>query len=184
MNSKIAPVIDLYELKGQLQYQGEAVTQIEHAWQCGQLAKSQGASRQLQLAAWLHDIGHLLSKLEGSPTISGKDDRHELIGSKYLSSIFPEIVYKSIELHVDAKRFLVSTEPAYRDQLSVDSIRSLQLQGGIMTMDECHNFLSKPYAAESIQLRRWDDLGKKSDCKMPELDEVIYELEELALGSA
>jgi predicted HD phosphohydrolase len=51
-------------------------------------------------------------------------------------------------------------------------------------MDECHNFLSKAYAAESIQLRRWDDFGKKSDCKMPELDEVFYELEELALGSA
>jgi predicted HD phosphohydrolase len=134
------------------------------------------------LAAWLHDIGHLLSKLEGSPTLFGKDDRHEIIGSKYLSSIFPDAVSKPIELHVDAKRFLVSTEPVYRDQLSLDSIRSLELQGGIMTMDECHHFLSKPYAAESIQLRRWDDLGKKSDCKMPELDIVIDELEDLALG--
>jgi len=182
MISKIAPVIDLYELKGQLQYHGEDVTQIEHAWQCGQLAKSQGASQQLQLAAWLHDIGHLLSKLEGSPTLFGKDDRHEIIGSKYLSSIFPDAVSKPIELHVDAKRFLVSTEPVYRDQLSLDSIRSLELQGGIMTMDECHHFLSKPYAVESIQLRRWDDLGKKSDCKMPELEIVIDELEDLALG--
>ena len=182
MISKIAHVIDLYELKGQLQYHGEDVTQIEHAWQCGQLAKSQGASQQLQLAAWLHDIGHLLSKLEGSPTLFGKDDRHEIIGSKYLSSIFPDAVSKPIELHVDAKRFLVSTEPVYRDQLSLDSIRSLELQGGIMTMDECHHFLSKPYAVESIQLRRWDDLGKKSDCKMPELEIVIDELEDLALG--
>jgi len=182
MISKIAPVIDLYELKGQLQYHGEAVTQIEHAWQCGQLAKSHGVSPELQLAAWLHDIGHLLSKLDGSPTLFGKDDRHEIIGSKYLSSIFPDAVSKPIELHVDAKRFLVSTEPVYRDQLSLDSIRSLELQGGIMTMDECHHFLSKPYAAESIQLRRWDDLGKESDCKMPVLDEVIYELEDLALA--
>jgi predicted HD phosphohydrolase len=53
-----------------------------------------------------------------------------------------------------------------------------------MTPHECHNFLSKPYAAESIQLRRWDDLGKKLDCKMPGLDEVIYELEALAMASA
>jgi phosphonate degradation associated HDIG domain protein len=181
MSKSIELLIDLYELKGQLQYDGEAVTQMQHAWQCGQLAKNHGASKPLQLAAWLHDSGHLLSKLEGTPTLEGKDDRHEIIGSKYLAAIFPESVYKPIELHVDAKRFLVATEPSYRNQLSVDSIRSLQLQGGVMTMDECHQFISKPYSHDSVLLRRWDDLGKEADCNMPEPEVVIRELEDLAM---
>lgn len=30
---------DIYRTKGDLSYLGEGVSQIEHAWQCGQLAK-------------------------------------------------------------------------------------------------------------------------------------------------
>ena len=65
MKPSVEAIIDLYEFRGHLKYDGEAVTQIEHAWQCGRLAKESGASACLQLAAWLHDVGHLLSKLEG-----------------------------------------------------------------------------------------------------------------------
>lgn len=180
MKQSIESLIDLYEFKGHLQYEGESVTQIEHAWQCGQLAKEFGASNSLQLAAWLHDLGHLLSKLEGTPTIDGKDDRHEVVGSKYLQCIFPDSVCIPIELHVDAKRYLVATEPEYRKMLSVDSIRSLQLQGGVMTEVECKNFMEKPYSLDAILLRRWDDLGKKSDCKLPNVDQVLHEFEDLA----
>lgn len=182
MKPSIESLIDLYEFKGHLQYEGESVTQIEHAWQCGQLAKEFGASNSLQLAAWLHDLGHLLSKLEGTPTIDGKDDRHEVVGSKYLQCIFPDSVCIPIELHVDAKRYLVATEPEYRKMLSVDSIRSLQLQGGVMTEVECKKFMEKPYSLDAVLLRRWDDLGKKSDWKLPNVDQVLHEFEDLARG--
>lgn len=180
VKQSVESIIDLYEFKGHLQYDGEPVTQIDHAWQCGQLAKQAGASEYLQLASWLHDLGHLLSKLEGTPTLEGKDDRHEVVGSKYLENIFPEDVYLPIALHVDAKRFLVTTEPEYRNQLSLDSIRSLQLQGGIMTEKECHDFIEKPHSHDAILLRRWDDMGKKSDWTLPALDDVLHEFEDLA----
>ena len=68
MDSSTLAIAELYQLKGDLHYDGERVTQLAHAWQCGQLAKEDGASPQLQLAAWLHDIGHLLSKHAGSST--------------------------------------------------------------------------------------------------------------------
>lgn len=180
MKPSVEAIIDLYEFRGHLKYDGEAVTQIEHAWQCGRLAKESGASACLQLAAWLHDVGHLLSKLEGTPTLDGHDDRHEIIGSKYLQSIFSDAVYMPIELHVDAKRFLVTTDPEYRHKLSLDSIRSLQLQGGVMTESECQTFVAKPYSHDAVLLRRWDDLSKKSDWKLPELDEVLHDFEDLA----
>ncbi len=57
-------VIALYERLGHLEYAGEGVTQWQHAWQCGQLARRAQAAPALQAAAWLHDIGHLLDGAE------------------------------------------------------------------------------------------------------------------------
>lgn len=172
-------IVDLYHAKGNLQYSGEDITQLEHAWQCGQLAKKALVSPHLQLAAWLHDLGHLLSKFEGTPTLYGRDDQHEVIASQFLSSLFSEKVCLPIALHVKAKRYLVSTEPTYVDSLSSDSIRSLKLQGGMMSSDECHDFIQLPFHQDAIQLRRWDDLGKRSDLALPDRKLVLNELENL-----
>lgn len=180
MNKSVASIIDIYKNKGRLQYDGESVSQIEHAWQCGVLAMESGASRALQLAAWLHDLGHMLSKLEGTPTREGKDDRHEVIGSQYIDAIFPDSVSWPIKLHVDAKRYLVATEPEYRNKLSLDSLRSLDLQGGAMTEEECQQFLAKPYSQDAILLRRWDDIGKNPELKIKNMDAVLQSLEDLA----
>lgn len=49
------PVIDY----GDLHY-GEAVTQLEHALQCAQLAREQGGSPALIAAALLHDVGQFI----------------------------------------------------------------------------------------------------------------------------
>lgn len=180
MKVNVQSIIDLYAEKGDLQYAGEGVSQLEHAWQCGQLAKESGASPCLQLAAWLHDFGHLLSKKEGTPTLYGHDDKHEIIGSKYLEAIFPEQVTAPISLHVSAKRYLVGTNESYKNKLSPDSIRSLNLQGGEMTLDECKVFFSQAFSEDAISLRNWDDIGKMTDWRMPEKQLVLHELISLA----
>ncbi len=53
----------IFRAHGRLSYDGEGVTQLEHAWQCGQLALQASAMPALQLAAWLHDVGHLVTGL-------------------------------------------------------------------------------------------------------------------------
>ena len=180
MQSSVAYLADLYQEKGDLHYEGEGVTQLAHAWQCGQLAKAEGASPQLQLAAWLHDIGHLLSKKEGAPTTYGHDDRHEHVGGNYLLNIFSEEVSQPVLMHVLAKRYLVTTYPDYRQSLSADSIRSLELQGGDMSENECSQFIGRPFAKDAMSLRRWDDIAKNPDLKMPLKADVISELLKLA----
>jgi phosphonate degradation associated HDIG domain protein len=172
-------IINLYESKGDLKYSGEDITQLEHAWQCGQLAKEALVSPHLQLAAWIHDIGHLLSKLEGTPTLYERDDQHEVIASKFLESLFSDLVCQPIALHVKAKRYLVTTESSYFDSLSSDSVRSLRLQGGMMSPEECNDFIQYPFHKDAIQLRYWDDLGKRSDLRLPDRQLVLSELEEL-----
>ena len=173
---------DIYRTKGDLSYLGEGVSQIEHAWQCGQLAKKNSASSELQLAAWLHDIGHLLSKEGDTPTLKGHDDRHERIGSQFLKNLFPEAVFVPISLHVEAKRYLISTDASYLEKLSPDSVRSLTLQGGPLSIEECQNFLSKPFAMDAIALRRWDDQAKDSECSLPSKEEVLSELKDLTVS--
>lgn len=172
-------VFDLYRQYGDLQYAGEPVTQLAHAWQCYALARQQGAGRDLQLAAFFHDLGHLFQRGEGSPTALGIDDRHEAIGASYLRPLCPESVYAPIALHVDAKRYLVSAEPSYAAQLSEDSVRSLALQGGPMHAEEIAEFLSRPWAEEAIALRRWDELAKEAGRPMPSAVDVLSAIQAL-----
>jgi predicted HD phosphohydrolase len=130
-------ILDLYRRRGDLAYDGEGITQWQHAWQCGRLAAKAGASPSLRLAAWLHDLGHLSTGLLGTPTLRGLDDRHEDVAARILRRLFSKAVSEPVALHVQAKRYLVATRPRYAQTLSPDSQRSLALQGGAMTVDEC-----------------------------------------------
>ncbi len=162
MQKMMDSLLALYEQSGDLVYSGESVSQLMHAWQCGRLAEKSGASAALQLASWLHDIGHLWVNLEGTPTLRDQDDVHETMGAQLLFPVFGPAVSEPVRLHVLAKRYLVSTRETYARKLSPDSVRSLRLQGGVMTPDECAAFEAEPFFADAVKLRVWDDLGKKS----------------------
>jgi predicted HD phosphohydrolase len=155
-------ILELFRAKGDLAYEGEGISQIAHGWQCGQLALQAGATPELQLAGWLHDVGHLLTELSGTPTLLGIDDRHEHAGARLLEAIWGQAVAEPVRLHVDAKRFLVAANPDYQDRLSADSVRSLALQGGPLSLEECVRFQAKTYALDAQQLRSWDDVGKRA----------------------
>ncbi len=158
-------LIDCLRTRGHIAYDGEGVTQLQHGWQCARLAARDGAPPALQMAAWLHDIGHLLAGLPGSPTTCGVDDGHEGLGGSALNPLFGPSVALPVALHVAAKRYLVSTTPGYRAALSEDSLRSLALQGGPMTPQVCARFIRQAHAADALRLRRWDDLAKNPALK-------------------
>lgn len=150
----------LFERHGDLAYAGEGVTQWQHAWQCGRLAQQAGATPALQLAAWLHDVGHLFDGAPDTPTLHGHDDRHEARGAAWLQALFGEAVAGPVALHVEAKRYLVAMHPGYAERLSADSRRSLALQGGPMSSAEAQAWLQQPHAADALRLRSWDDQAK------------------------
>ena len=172
-------VLDLWRSKGAMEYAGEGVSQLQHAWQCARLAHNAGAAEVLQLASWLHDLGHLLTDLPGSPTLDGVDDRHEALGAHVLSEIWGESISEPVRLHVQAKRYMVATLPNYRSKLSEDSLRSLALQGGPMDAQECITFMSQPHSHDAILLRAWDDLAKQPG--VPDLPDaqILQSLEAL-----
>ncbi len=165
--------------KGGLEYAGEGITQLHHAWQCGLLAKRAGASNALQLACWLHDIGHMLTDLPGTPTLQGIDDRHELLGARVLSDLWGDAVSEPVRLHVQAKRYMVTTLPGYVNRLSDDSKRSLALQGGLMDARECDAFNANPFADDAVRLRAWDDAAKQSGIPACSDESLLSELHAL-----
>ena len=174
MNQVIREIQDLFQNNGLSMY-GEDVTQIEHAIQCYTLAKENNASLELRVAAFLHDIGHLVYKPEDGIQV---DMKHEVFGADLLMKWgFGMKVSQLVESHVWAKRYLVTNEPYYINRLSAASLKSFQMQGGLMSEEESAEARKSPHFIECLNLRRWDDQGKRFDIDSEIPTEVWEDLE-------
>ena len=174
-------LLDLFRKRGDSQYGGECVTQLEHALQAAHLAETNGGSDTLIAAALLHDVGHLLHRLPDDAPDQGIDDRHETIGDKYLRKLFPPAVTEPVRLHVPAKRYLCTVDTEYRSILSEPSLVSLELQGGLMDSEEKESFEANEFFEDAISVRRYDDLAKSTDAKTPSLEHYAEYLNRAAL---
>jgi predicted HD phosphohydrolase len=114
-----------------------------------------------------------------TPTLRGIDDRHEYVAIPRLRRLFPDAVLAPIRMHVDAKRYLCArgdgsfSGPAYLEALSADSVRSLQLQGGVFSAAQADAFIEQPFAADAVRLRCWDDLAKVAGRPTPSLEHYL-----------
>ena len=165
----IEQLIKLFEVKGGREYEGEGISQLEHALQSAHHAERAGAAPALVCAALLHDIGHLLRDRGETPTLRGIDDEHQNAAAAFLRGHFPEAVLEPIRLHVDAKRYLCATRADYYGRLSEDSKRSLKLQGGVFAPAEAERFIRQPHAADAVKVRLWDDAAKIRGAATPDL---------------
>jgi len=160
----VIPLIDrihaLFAAHGSAHY-GENVSQLDHALQCAHLAVEHGCAEPLIAAALLHDIGRMIDPAGNDVELQGYDAAHEDIGAAWLAPVFPPAVTEPIRLHVAAKRYLCATDPHYAVTLSAASILSLNVQGGPMSDEEARAFEAEAYFADAVQLRRFDDWGKR-----------------------
>jgi phosphonate degradation associated HDIG domain protein len=175
MGLTLSDIERLFADKGDRMYAGEPVTQLQHALQAGYLAEQGGATDTLVVAAFLHDLGHLINDQGETPTLRGIDDRHEYVALPFLRDLFGPDVLQPIRLHVDAKRYLclrghgVTAGAEYWAALSVDSKRSLELQGGIFSEAEADAYGAQPFAQDGVRLRLWDDHAKLAGATTPPL---------------
>jgi predicted HD phosphohydrolase len=166
------------------QYGGEAVSELEHALQCAELAEAAGADEELVLAALLHDVGrYAVSQdlvidnwinMEGAsaapakpphlgemPLVAPESRRgHHEVGAALIALWVPARVAWCVRMHADAKRYLCATEPGYYDRLSPASRRTLVVQGGVMTAAEIGAVQGHSWLPDALALRRWDDAAK------------------------
>lgn len=181
---KVALLIGLLQEQGHHHFE-EEVTQYAHAVQSAYWATQHGKDSQLITAALLHDIGHLLhDETYEEGTYNESNHYHEDIAADLLQAFFPERVVAPIQMHVLAKRYLVTHEEGYYDLLSPTSQESFHLQGGHMTPSESIDFESRPYFLEALLVRRWDDLAKSLDIEVPSAesyrDDLLAALAEIS----
>jgi predicted HD phosphohydrolase len=132
---------------------GQAVTQLGHALQTAAiLRRDQPDDLELAAAGLVHDIGQLLP--------AGTDETHAADGAAAVRVALGERVAGIVALHVEAKRYLVTTDGNYKERLGSDSVVSLGRQGGALEPAEAAAFLARPWASDAVTLRRADDSGK------------------------
>jgi predicted HD phosphohydrolase len=149
----------------------EGLSELDHGLQCAfELARARPADHELQVAGLVHDIGHRF----------GPDESHGVLGAEHVRGLFGDRVAGLVEAHVPAKRYLVTTDSAYRSQLSTESTRTLGVQGGPLAPGEVESFLSSAYAHDALELRRADDGAKVPSRAVPPLAHWVPVLGEVA----
>ena len=108
---------------------------------------------ELQVAGLLHDVASGLCP----------DREHGRAGAAAVRDLMGERIAELVRLHVDAKRYLVTSDPAYRARLSPVSIATLAAQGGDMTAQELAAFDASPFHSDALRLREADDMAKTPD---------------------
>jgi predicted HD phosphohydrolase len=126
-------------------------SELAHGLQCADVLRALAPDDiELQVAGLLHDVGQTLD-----PACD-----HGEVGAEALRGLMGERIAELVRLHVDAKRYLVTRDPAYRATLSPVSIATLALQGGDLSAGELAAFEASPFHADAVRLRKADDLAK------------------------
>ena len=166
-------LLEIFVGRATKRYGLSAINQLQHALQAAALAEKDEAPAATVLASLLHDVGHMIHQLGENPAARGIDDVHEELGARWLAERFGPEVSEPVRLHVAAKRYLCTVESDYFGKLSPDSVRSLELQGGLMSADELEAFRANPHHAEAVRLRRYDEAAKDPRANTPDFDHYL-----------
>ena len=170
-------LLDIFVGRATRRYGLSEINQLQHALQAAAHAEADGAPPATVLASLLHDVGPMIHQLGEDPAARGVDDVHEELGAKWLAERFGPEVSEPVRLHVAAKRYLCTTESDYFGKLAPDSVRSLELQGGLMSADELADFRAHPLHAEAVRLRRYDEEAKDPRASTPDFDHFLRHVE-------
>jgi phosphonate degradation associated HDIG domain protein len=164
-------IMELYEKYAGSEYAGEKVSQLEHMVQSAQLAEEKGFDEEVILAAFLHDIGHIAEEASAGNMMDEYGIiHHEAIGALFLlEKGFSLKISRLVGSHVNAKRYLTRKDPAYYEQLSEASKKTLGFQGGMMSVEEAAEFEKDPLFQEIILMRKWDEQAKIENKPLPDL---------------
>ena len=170
----ISEIKYLFFKSGNDEYFGEKVSQFEHAAQAMLLAISEEESLEMQVAAFLHDIGHLIETDEDNTMeVYGRKDHEEAAKVWLEERGFSEKIQAVVQNHVPAKRYLCFKRPEYNEALSAASKKTMKFQGGVMTEEEAQEFENQTYFEESLKLREWDDKAKVTNIELPTLEDCL-----------
>ncbi len=142
---------------------GEELDALAHHLQCAALlAERAPDDLELQVAGLVHDVA--------STVWPGRPATHARAGANLVEPLLGARVAWLVAHHDQAKRYLVTTEPAYLDRLSPTSVVTLEAQGGRLDERERAALEAEPDLEPVLVLRRADDDAKVPGRVVPGLD--------------
>jgi predicted HD phosphohydrolase len=142
---------------------GDPLPVLDHGLQCAALLADQFPDDdELQVAGLIHDVGHRLAP--------GASAAHGVIAADAVRALLGDRVAALVELHVPAKRYLVTIELSYRARLSDGSTISLARQGGELSASERAALEANPHLADALTLRRCDEQAKDPNAVVDEIE--------------
>lgn len=174
MKPTIEYIFSLYEKYGAANYSGENISQLEHMSQAAVLAINQNYDDEVVLAAFFHDLGHLLAEEKALETMGNYGVKeHEKLGADFLRAAgFSERMATLVESHVPAKRYLTFKDEDYYNNLSDASKQTLAYQGGKMNATEANAFEQHPDFSLFITMRKWDEAAKEENMPLIDMNEI------------
>ena len=138
----------------------EAVDLRAHALQCAHLLSREAPDDlELQVAGLVHDLYHAVDP--------EADAIHDREGARLVEPLLGVRVARLVGGHVVAKRYLVTTDPAYRHALSARSVETLGHQGGDLDGASRRAIDESPDRQALLTLRRADDRAKVPGADVP-----------------
>jgi predicted HD phosphohydrolase len=132
---------------------------LDHGLQCAELLEAASpGDAELQVAGLVHDLGWL--ELQRGRWQLRPDAAHDVNGRRLVAGLLGPRVAELVGGHVAAKRYLLTSEPAYHDVISTRSETTLGFQGGLMTTAELDAFAARADRDDLVMLRRADDAAK------------------------
>jgi predicted HD phosphohydrolase len=175
MNAMPESVDDLLMLlaRGDRAFDEPKLDALAHALQCGVLLRTEHPDdAELAVAGLVHDISDI-----ADPT---NHRNHEGRGARLVAPLLGARVAHLVGAHVAAKRYLVTTDPAYRTGLSERSLETLAGQGDALDDTELAQFAADSDLDAILALRRADERAKDPTARVPGLDTWRALLEDLA----
>ena len=171
----IGSVAELVELlaRGETIRDEPEIDGLAHALQCAALLRAEHPDDpELAVAGLVHDIADVVYP----------DDHtdHDRRGAELVRDLLGPRVAHLVGAHVIAKRYLVTTDPAYRSRLSPRSAETLALQGDGLADADLAALGGDPDLPAILDLRRADERAKDPSARVPGLDAWSTTLESLA----
>jgi len=174
----VEEVLDLYRTCGTA-CPSDPVSLLEHMLQTAQCAIAAGASNEMVLAAFFHDVGQLCVMQRQPDNLSGHGRKsHEKIGADFLRRRgFSERLVRLVEGYVQANRYLSFSCCEYYNKLSEANRRALECQGGPMSRGEARAFEHDPFFKQYVLLCRWDAQATNLNTPVIDWEEIRMRME-------
>jgi predicted HD phosphohydrolase len=161
-----------FDKASKIRYGESAVTELEHALQCAELA-----------AAMLHDVGRyavpqeLVSDTLQDVEIVDDARGHGERGAQLMANMLPARSLFCIRYHAESKLYLCQTNPNYRAKLAGASVKTLAVQSANYDQARLDELSGHRWWPDAIRVRVWDDTAKVKGRDTRPLDYWVVRLE-------